>query len=125
MKLLGDIQSDGIKSNFLQEDYATDISLSLQDVTSEDARKLCDTIESSVYTWGILGYHNSRENMGRDFEADIHLVYSPKKKNEVQLAYYKNTKRANVFIKGPKAELIVADIRKLIPEESLENLALV
>ena len=126
MKLLGEMQYDGEKQDFWGDTYPTDISFSLMDVTEEDLRKLCATIELEVYTFGRLGYHNITEKSrhGSLDRIHSHLLSSPRGKNTVKLDHYKGSGLANIFIKGPKAEEIETKIKGLTSEESLENLAL-
>ncbi|MEK6884159.1 MAG: hypothetical protein AABY22_31305 [Nanoarchaeota archaeon] len=99
-------------------------ALSFIDVSEEEFKRLFETIRREVYTFGLLGYHNITEKPRHGSWDRMHSFSNLRGKNIVKLDHYGGSNRVNVFIHGPKAKEIGAALRDLVPEESLENLAL-
>ncbi|MEX2017270.1 MAG: hypothetical protein WD876_02255 [Candidatus Pacearchaeota archaeon] len=97
-------------------------ALSLDDMGEEDVGLLKNAIKSEVYLFGKFGFPDVHPSVSKHgSEGKEYLFSSPFGNNYASLSYFERTKKATIFIHGPKAGDIEIRLRKLVAQRGVEN----
>lgn len=130
MELIG-TESSRWKHGLFRGEYATDIKISLKDLSKDELEKLHSVIKSYTHHFGVLGYHehvitrshapvavemhtNSSLSLADYVITDHYKSFGLR--NNVAIEEYRKSGLVNIFIEGNDAE----DIKRIILEDHLD-----